>query len=1091
MIQRHTRVPGALKALAAISFTLAFATAAFAQIQITNYNGVPVVAGEVIVRLRNNDVPTQTRVRNAVGTANIDLVQSQLALHVVRAPGQSLPALLQALNSNPDVLYAEPNYVLSAIATPNDPLYSSLYGMTIIDAPTAWDLTTGGTSVVVGVIDSGIDYNHPDLAANIWNAPAAFTVTIGGSTINCPAGSHGFNALALTCNPLDDNNHGTHVSGTIGAVGNNGIGVVGVNWTARIMGLKFLNAGGTGSTTDAIRTIDFATQVKQLFASTATPVDIRVLNASWGGGPSSQSLLDAINLADSSDMLFVAAAGNDATNNDVIPHYPASFNAPNIIAVAATGSTDALAGFSNYGKTTVHMAAPGVSINSTIRNGAFAFFNGTSMATPHVSGAALLTLSVCPSLTTGELKSAILNNLDIIPSLGPVTITGGRLNVNRTVRSCSGVGSTLANASFETPALGASYVYNPVGPGVGWNFEGSAGIQGNGSAWQATSTSDGTQTAFIQNTGTIGQTVTLNAGTYTLSFRAARRLYSSPAGGVQPIQLSIDGAPVGAPVTPASTSFGTVNIAFSIGSSGPHALSFAGTDNTGDKSTFIDAVTIAAGATVPPAITSAPSAAFTEGKPATFTVFATGTPTPALTRTGNLPGGVNFTDNGDGTATLAGTPAAGTAGFYPLTITATSTAGTANQSFTLNVGVPAGSLVNASFEMPALGASYQYNPSGFGLGWSFIGSSGIQGNGSAWQASPAPSGTQTAFIQNTGAIRQSLPLGAGTYALTFQVAQRAYSDPAGGVQPIVVSIDGIPVGPLVTPASTSFGTVSIPFTISSSGTHMFQFAGTDNSGDKSTFIDGVGIAPNGPVAPLITSISGTSFVIGQAATFMVQATGLPAPTLSRTGTLPMGLSFVDNGNGTATLSGAPAAGTAGTYPQIFTATNSVGTTNQNFTLVVGTPGTVSNSSFETPALGAGFQYNPTGLGVGWSFVGASGIQGNGSAWLAAPAPNGTQTAFVQNAGAINGLVNLTAGSYTLNFQAARRSYSDPSGSVQPIRVSIDGVQIGSLVAPAGTSFGLVSIPFVISASGVHSLQFAGTDATGDKTTFIDAVAITP
>src|SRR4030095_17006849 len=144
------------------------------------------------------------------------------------------------------------------------------------------------------------------------------------------------------CDPLDDYDHGTHVSGTIGAVGNNSVGVVGVNWTARIMGLKFLDSRGEGSTLGAIQSIDFARQVKQFFAGSATPVDIRVLNNSWVGGVLSQSLLDAITLANTSNMLFVASAGNNASNNDINPHYPSSYNAPSIIAVAATGSTDFL-----------------------------------------------------------------------------------------------------------------------------------------------------------------------------------------------------------------------------------------------------------------------------------------------------------------------------------------------------------------------------------------------------------------------------------------------------------------------------------------------------------------------------------------------------------------------------------------------------------------------------------------------------------------------------------------------------------------------------------------------------------------------------
>src|SRR5262249_49475765 len=253
-------------------------------------------------------------------------------------------------------------------------------------------------SAVVGVVDTGVDYTHPDLAGNVWSAPAAFSVTIEGSTINCPAGSHGFNAIRLTCDPLDDNNHGSHVSGTIGAAGNNAIGVAGVNWRAQIIGLKFLDASGSGSTADAVNAIEFAIQVKSRFAGTATPVNIRVLSNSWGGAGFSQSLLDEINKANANDMLFVAAAGNNSSNDDTTGFYPAAYStqAPNVVAVAATDVGDALANFSNYGAATVQLGAPGVNIYSTVRGGGYSSLSGTSMATPHVTGAALLALSVCP-----------------------------------------------------------------------------------------------------------------------------------------------------------------------------------------------------------------------------------------------------------------------------------------------------------------------------------------------------------------------------------------------------------------------------------------------------------------------------------------------------------------------------------------------------------------------------------------------------------------------------------------------------------------------------------------------------------------------
>jgi subtilisin family serine protease len=379
------------------------------------------------------------------------------------------------LSTRNDVEYVEPNFVVRAISLPNDPLFPQLWGLfntgqTVngnpgvagadINVTPAWDVTTGSRANVVGVIDTGVDYTHPDLANNIWSAPAQFTVRIAGRNITCAAGTHGFhvntmvNPSVLTCDPLDDHYHGTHVSGTVGAVGNNALGVVGVNQVASIMGLKFLDSSGSGSNADAISAIDFAIQAKAAFGASA---NVRVLSNSWGGGPFSQALLDEINKANSStnNMLFVAAAGNNGTNNDTAPLYPASFNAPNIVAVAATDSTDSLAGFSNYGKNSVHLGAPGVSILSTYPGGNYVFLDGTSMATPHVSGAAALLLSLC-NLTTAALKTSLLNNVQPIPALATNTISGGRLNVYNALLSCSG--DTPPTVTLMVPTEGARYV---------------------------------------------------------------------------------------------------------------------------------------------------------------------------------------------------------------------------------------------------------------------------------------------------------------------------------------------------------------------------------------------------------------------------------------------------------------------------------------------------------------------------------------------------------------------------------------------------------------------------------------------------------
>jgi subtilisin family serine protease len=422
-----------------------------AQKKIEFHNGKEVADHEVIVRLRNVDNASKANISLNVDADNVRQLGSQSALQVIHSRSKNTTTLINELSKRSDVLYVEPNYIIHASATPNDPNFSSLWGLantgqTIggqagtvgsdVSARLAWDISTGGTANVVGVIDTGLDYNHPDLQANVWSAPTAFTITVGGLSITCPAGSHGFNAINRTCDPLDDNDHGTHVSGTIGAVGNNAAGVAGLNWNTRIMGLKFLDSTGSGTLSDAINAVDFAIQVKSFFASTGTPANVRVLSNSWGGAGFTQSLLDAINRANTADMLFVVAAGNSSSNIDTSPTYPASYNAPNLIAVAATDNRDALASFSNWGAVGVALGAPGVYITSTIRNGAYGTMSGTSMATPHVSGAAMLVLSKC-SLTTASLRSTLLSNIDPVASLTNSVSTKGRLNMNKAIRSCS------------------------------------------------------------------------------------------------------------------------------------------------------------------------------------------------------------------------------------------------------------------------------------------------------------------------------------------------------------------------------------------------------------------------------------------------------------------------------------------------------------------------------------------------------------------------------------------------------------------------------------------------------------------------------
>ncbi len=449
---------------------------------IERYNGHDVAAKQAIFQIDLSRFPQSSiivqQLKGLAGADEVRALNAASGLYVMHSPNAGVTALLNILKANPAVTLAEPDFIVSTIATPNDPNFSQQWDMlntgtpgADIGATLAWSVSTGSTANVIGIVDTGIDYTHPDLAANVWSAPAQFTVSLSWGSITCPAGSHGYNAVARTCNPSDDNQHGTHVSGTIGASGNNSLGVAGINWTTRIMALKFLDATGSGSVSDAIDAIEFGLQAKNIFGSAA---NLRVLSNSWGGSGFSQALLNEINKANSADVLFVVAAGNSASNDDTTPSYPASYNAANLVTVAATTSTDALASYSNFGKATVHLGAPGSNILSTLPGSAYGSLSGTSMATPHVSGAAMLLLSKC-TLNTAALRNALLSNVDVISSLQNITVTGGRLNVNKAIHSCaSASGPPTGAATFVKSDTTTSGSWRSVYGAEGYNVFGNS-----------------------------------------------------------------------------------------------------------------------------------------------------------------------------------------------------------------------------------------------------------------------------------------------------------------------------------------------------------------------------------------------------------------------------------------------------------------------------------------------------------------------------------------------------------------------------------------------------------------------------------------
>jgi subtilisin family serine protease len=354
---------------------------------------------------------------------------------VLTTPGAGLADVTGWAAGSPLVASVEPDFVIAPAAIPNDPSFGSLWGLhntgqsgglvdADIDAPAAWETTTGSRSVVIAVIDTGVDYGHRDLAANAWRNPGE----IAGDGLDNDGNGfvddvYGWDFANRDADPMDDNGHGTHVAGTIGAVGGNGTGVVGVNWQVSIMALKFLTGSGSGSTSGAIGAINYATRMKRDFG-----VNVVATNNSWGGGGVSSSLRDAIAGGGRAGILFVAAAGNDGTNNDVTPHYPSNYVDDAVISVAAIDRSNRLASFSNFGATSVDVAAPGASITSTLPGNRYGSYSGTSMATPHVAGVVGLLAAANPAATAAEIRTAILSTTTPVAALAGRMTTGGLVN---------------------------------------------------------------------------------------------------------------------------------------------------------------------------------------------------------------------------------------------------------------------------------------------------------------------------------------------------------------------------------------------------------------------------------------------------------------------------------------------------------------------------------------------------------------------------------------------------------------------------------------------------------------------------------------
>jgi len=364
---------------------------------------------------------------------------------VMLPPGRSLAQLVRAFANDPDVEFAEPNWVYHHDASSNDPYYTngSLWGMYgDASSPTnaygsqaaeAWAAgKTNCSNVYVGIIDEGFMYNHEDLATNSWTNPSDPVDGVDNDGNGYVDDTHGWDFDGNDNSTFDGatDDHGTHVAGTIAGEGGNGKGVAGVCWSTRLISAKFLGRRG-GTTANAILAVDYITDLK-----TRHGLNIVATNNSWGGGGYSQGLWDAIDRANSADILFIAAAGNSSSNNDSTPHYPSSYSNSNIIAVAAITSSGALSSFSSYGVNSVDIGAPGSGIYSSIPKSvkrtlisSYASYSGTSMATPHVTGAAAL-YAASKGGSAVDIRNAILSSAVVTPSLNGRVATGGRLDAN-------------------------------------------------------------------------------------------------------------------------------------------------------------------------------------------------------------------------------------------------------------------------------------------------------------------------------------------------------------------------------------------------------------------------------------------------------------------------------------------------------------------------------------------------------------------------------------------------------------------------------------------------------------------------------------
>ncbi|CAN5366476.1 hypothetical protein BH10ACI2_BH10ACI2_17650 [soil metagenome] len=486
------------------------------------------VKDELLVKFSSGTASTKMRSANReLGATSLESL-GDLEWQRVKLPeGMSIDEAIERYKNLEGVEAVQPNYYYHLLATPNDPQFTSggLYGLTKISAPLAWDLSTGSSAVVVADIDTGMLYTHQDLAANTWVNPGE----IPGNGVDDDGNGfvddvNGWDFFYNDSNPIDDaGGHGTHTAGTIGAVGNNGLGVVGVNWNVKIMPIKIYSPNGSDSTSSMlVNAYNYIRMMKN------RGVNIRATNNSYGDCGEAcgydQATKDALDALGDAGVLQVFAAGNSNRNIDLAPFYPASYTSPSILAVAASDSNDSRASFSCFGAVSVDLAAPGVGIMSTYwgSNSSYATLQGTSMATPHVTGAAALLSAFNPSLSAASLKASLMNNVDVVPAWTNVVKTGGRLNVLKAMQNPTVCTFSPAVNTMTVPTRGGTFAVNVT---AGKNCDYS--VKSNANKWLKVVSSDsmsgsGSVSFRVTVNPTITRSGTISIGGQTFTVRQSR-----------------------------------------------------------------------------------------------------------------------------------------------------------------------------------------------------------------------------------------------------------------------------------------------------------------------------------------------------------------------------------------------------------------------------------------------------------------------------------------------------------------------------------------------------------------------------------------